>query len=49
MFRAGPDGVAQGVPVVDPPKRIAGYFKLNRKHDAVSNDRDSHEAFGPLR
>lgn len=27
---------ANGVPVVDPPRRFSGYFKLNRTHDAVS-------------
>ncbi|KIY96734.1 hypothetical protein MNEG_11226 [Monoraphidium neglectum] len=25
---------ANGVPIVDPPKRVAGYFKLNRTADA---------------
>lgn len=25
---------ADGVPIVDPPQRVAGYFKLNRTHDA---------------
>ena len=28
-----PDGL-RDTPVVDPPRRIAGYFKLNRTHDA---------------
>lgn len=25
---------ANDVPIVDPPERVAGYFKLNRTHDA---------------
>ncbi len=48
VFRAGPDDGVQGVPVVNPPKRIAGYFKLNRTHDAVSNNRGNQKAFGLL-
>lgn len=25
---------ANDVPIVDPPERVAGFFKLNRTHDA---------------
>jgi hypothetical protein len=31
--RMGADG-GGGVPIIDPPKRVAGYFKLNRTADA---------------
>lgn len=31
---AFPSALLSDVPLVDPPRRIAGYFKLNRTHDA---------------